>query len=332
MKNKFDIFNNIEMDFSEYEECPFNSDEKDNILSSLKSKMKKKSKNNKGLIAAVTSIALMGTLALTNTSVIANINIASQNIKEYLHLDNSISIDANTTSLNKTIYDKNVGVTLNEVFLDGGQIIINSSIDFNNFKYNDKDKKLSDYNLYSHADIEINGEPVIAGWVDNQFIDKNIATYTTGMHFDESILDSEENTIAISIKFENLKLIEENKSIPIKGNWNFNLNMDKEAILNSTKTIIPSSKTLITKGNTINISNISLSPLSVKVYFESITLNNLTDPGFKIIDEFGNDLFLKTALKNNDNTGMIEFRLIEKSSKFKIINTSTNEEIPIEFM
>ncbi len=325
MKDKFDMFNNIEIDFNEYEEIPFNEDEKEKLMYSLNKNIKPKRILYKNLAASIIAVTVISGFIFTNDTVLANINNTSRKLSDYITSTPKGALDDYTKLIGTTIYDKGIGITLNELFMDGNQIIVNTSTDFSNYKINERDNNLYDYTVSSFPNITINNMPTGSGWIDSSTEGTDIINNILSLSYNLNDLDltNASSKINISIDFNKIAFIEnikgtsdQNKVKNVKGDWKFNFTLDKDTIIKSTKTIVPKYTSLIVNRNIFTIEKVSLSPISVKVFY-------LTDtdivPQFKIFDEFGNDLPVKLSSSEKYKSGWFEFRLLEKSDKFTIV-------------
>lgn len=138
MKNEYDLLNGAQTDLDEYEDIVLDDIEKQKLKRNMMKKIKRnpvKKNYKKSIIAVAVSLAVLSPIILSNERVLASIARIGQQIEMFINKPED-SFTGYKKTVNQTVEDQNVKVTLNEFMLDDGQVLLNLNV-----KMNDQDKK-----------------------------------------------------------------------------------------------------------------------------------------------------------------------------------------------
>lgn len=128
MKNPYELLNQVDSRSEQYEEVQLNAAEKTRLKQSLQAKIKpRKKKNRKLLLAAAFILVTAGPLMLSNDQVWASLSKAGKQIELFFNKPEN-EFTGYKQMIEKTAADQDVHVTLNELMLDDGQILLSLNI------------------------------------------------------------------------------------------------------------------------------------------------------------------------------------------------------------
>ncbi|WP_203363567.1 DUF4179 domain-containing protein [Bacillus sp. REN10] len=128
MKNPYDLLNETQINVDEYEEVELNQAEKDRLLHTLQKSVQPRTKKpRKGLIAAAVALAMISPVMLSNEHVWASLSKAGKQIEQFFNKPDNQFIGYKQ-KIEQVAADKNVSVTLNELMLDDGQILLSLNV------------------------------------------------------------------------------------------------------------------------------------------------------------------------------------------------------------
>jgi hypothetical protein len=130
--DKYKVLNNEKIQFDKYNEVETDNEKMKNIM---KSKLKSRKQINKKLIAAsISATLILGSVALTNETIWAYIDVLASRIESFLGRDYN-EFDKYKFEGNQSIEDNGLVLNLGDVMLDDGQLIISLSMDYTNFDF-----------------------------------------------------------------------------------------------------------------------------------------------------------------------------------------------------
>lgn len=151
MKNKYEMLNETKINEYKYLKVEISKNEKEKIKDRLKSKIKTKNTNHKKIAVATIPLVIAGGLILSSETAQAYIEGIGKQIEYFLGKTNEELIGYKTL-VNKTISDKNVDITLNEIMLRDGELLLSLRVD---------DSKLDKKGLGLENDYPAFYEPVV---------------------------------------------------------------------------------------------------------------------------------------------------------------------------
>ena len=155
-KNIYDMLNDSDINVDDYKREEFNDIEKATIKKSFTNLIKKKKNHKKGTIAVALAIGLIVGIFGTNAGnqVLAGINIISSDIASRLGIENNL--EEYKTVVDKSVTKNGITIQLNEVVLDGNELIVSSTI-------KSHEKKIGALGMIASGKVYINGKSVSLG-------------------------------------------------------------------------------------------------------------------------------------------------------------------------
>lgn len=146
MKEKFDIFNDMKIDEDKFDKVTLTQDEKDNMKSRMKISVRKGKMAHKKLttVASVGLIAL-GCIVFTSETTWAYIENIGRQIEEFLKKDDN-EFKGYKVFVNQEAINNGIKITLKELMLDDGQMILSLNLDTKGFDYSILDEGLNKKN------------------------------------------------------------------------------------------------------------------------------------------------------------------------------------------
>lgn len=132
MKDPYEMLNDIKMDENEYEEVNLTHIEKQKIKKRIRKKINKNKAHTKRNVAIVTSAAALFIMMMTvdMRRMIADIPLIGSKMEDYVN-SRGEPLKEYKTTIGQTVNDNGVEVRLDEVMIDEGQIIVNSTFKSN---------------------------------------------------------------------------------------------------------------------------------------------------------------------------------------------------------
>lgn len=274
MKELFEKMNDEKINFEEYEDCPLTTIEKKTIKQRIKKKLKRRRSIPVKTLSAVASLVLISTIALNSNFALADIPIVGEKLEAFVHSQAGTLSDFKTI-IGDSVEDNGVKVTLNEVILDEGQLLISSTF-YTKLENNDLV-----YNWFSDIDIYIDGQKIQQGGGGGpQEITESYINYFWTADIGHMDLQKEKS---IRIVFNDLRRSDLKKML--KGKWSFKFKASGENLIaNSTKIPINHRFTL-ENGQNIKLEELILTPVSSKLVYKMSNIYN--DVYFKLENEHG---------------------------------------------
>src|SRR5690625_974668 len=228
------------------------------------------------LIACGLCITLLG-FGFVSTGMaetLSNLPIVGDALEEFVYSKDG-SLHDYKTIIGKSVENNGTEVTLNEVILDDGQLLISSTF------HTDLTDEDLDYNWHSEVDIYIDGKLSSDGGGGHVHGITNSAVnyfWTAFLQDIKLCVDQE-----IKIVFSHLKRNDLNKEI--KGKWSFEFTASSEKLMENRETIQVNNHFSLEGGQQINVKELIITPVSTKLNY---TMKNITeDISFKLEDQNG---------------------------------------------
>ncbi|WP_282804322.1 DUF4179 domain-containing protein [Clostridium tetani] len=308
MKTIYDLFNDIDLDIDEYDEIKLNDIEMKKLKNTVHDKIRCKNKYKKWQksIASMVIISIIG-IFLGKPILARSVNTLS-GIIEKLNYDMKYKyLSDYTTTLNKTVTDKNVSITLTEILMDDNLLQIAYKIHYPNVK-NDE-SKLSD--IFLGLGVNINGEELNADRSGNiDFIDNNNVEVLQILNIANKKIPKKMN---MKVYFKEM--------FGIAGNWEFKFKVSKEKIYKKTRNI-SINKYVELDNCKINVERIAISPISTTLILKGYgeIKESILGLGFNIFDDRGKEIPTTTAglsydpEKNNKIGGVINYSALSNKN------------------
>ncbi|MGL5712293.1 MAG: DUF4179 domain-containing protein, partial [Paraclostridium sp.] len=235
-KNIYDILNDIEIDLEQYEKEEFTGIDKMKAKRAFrevtKISIKYNNRNYKRYIS-VASIAIvsLGIFSQTRLGVYAYSAVADvvENIQMALGLDESLSGYAK--NINKSVTKKGLTVKINEVLLDGDELIVSMRYDYDKELKEDEVLDLMRERLYINGK-EINYSANIGYYTK---VDRDSKEFIIGYDLGKGDYDGDLN---VKIKVLEARIWENEESEKFKrilGPWTFKFTVNGEKLREDTK-------------------------------------------------------------------------------------------------
>lgn len=300
----YTILNDASIDLSSYEQEYFNDIEKRKIKKNFRKSINNgKSHKKRNIAAAALVLALTIGIVGTNSEAFAirvN-NIIGIDIGSFLGIQKNI--DEYKTVVNKSITNNGITVKLNEVVLNGNELIVSYNVT--------SDKKLGEAESWDGFNaIYVNGKKLNTGAGGSA---KNIDDYTTQsvMNYDLGTTDLS-GDLDIKIACSSIGLM--GSKFEKKGAWSFEFKTNGNQLKIDTKELALNKKITLENGTQIALTRYTSNALGQKIY--ASVSNFKIKPAYNVV------------LKGTDNLGnKVEFytsHSSKDSALFKIENINGN--------
>ncbi|KOP80327.1 hypothetical protein AMS59_02730 [Lysinibacillus sp. FJAT-14745] len=274
MKELFEKLNDEKINFEEFEESTLTDIEKKSIKKRIKKKLHKRRSMPVKTLSAVASLTLMAIIAVNSNFALANIPIVGEKLEAFVYSQADTLTDFKTI-IGDSVKDNGVKVTLNEVILDEGQLLISSTF-YTKLENNDLA-----YNWFSDIDIYIDGKKVeLGGGGGPQEITESYIHYFWTADIGHMDMHKEKT---MRIVFNDLKRSDSEKVM--KGKWSFKFKASGENLIANSKKIPINHSFTLENGQNIEVEELILTPVSSKLVYKMS--NIVDDVYFKIENEHG---------------------------------------------
>lgn len=303
MKELYKALNDADVDITEYPSAELTDVEKKRMKKRLNKKLgnRKRGRNLKmgGIAAAVVMTVIIG----ANPTTLAKVPIIGSLLEDYLRVDADKTLVDYKTVIGKTVKHKEIEMTLNEVLIDEGRLVINSTLH--------ADKSISEKLLSPFPSIYIDGEEVVGGGSGNvEKIDD--ATYT---------LFSAKNTrdMDLNKKLE-VKIVYKDVG-EISGEWAFEFQTSGASLFAEAKTISIGKEFSLENGQRIIVDEIVLTPASTTLHYQMLGERERDfdyDVHFRVKDETGKQYSPTSGVTSSGNSHIRFGVLDEKVTELTI--------------
>ncbi|MCC0656137.1 DUF4179 domain-containing protein [Clostridioides sp. ES-S-0123-01] len=130
MKDKFDLFNETNIDIEKYDDVVLSNKEKDEMKKRMKYKVQYSKKNNFKRYALVggLSVVILGSTAFTNETTLAYMQHLGKQIEYFFNKDTE-ELKPYKNIVDNIATDKGIDIKLNEIMLGDGELFLNISVD-----------------------------------------------------------------------------------------------------------------------------------------------------------------------------------------------------------
>ncbi|MBE1556259.1 DUF4179 domain-containing protein [Sporosarcina limicola] len=314
MKGLYKALNEVEVDTTEYNPMELTDLEKKRMKNRMKKKLGRRKQINKirvGSIAA--AVIIMFSIGVgTNTITLAKVPIIGPLLEEYLKINDNQSLEDYKMVIGESVEDNGIQVTLNEVMLDEGKLLISSTFHTN---FSDIDLE---YNWFSDIEVYINGSKF--GHVGGSGGPKNITSSTVNYFWAASLEKNKlEDIQDIKIVFNNLERSGSKKLK--KGKWSFEFTASAENLLTERKSIPIDKHFILENGQQIIVDAIVLTPASTTLYYQMLSEEKYVydyDVHFIVEDVTGKKYDPVSASTSGEKSHIRFGILDEKITKLKI--------------
>lgn len=289
-ENIYDILNNSDINLKDYKKEEFNDIEKGKMKKNFRNSIKKKKNCKKSKIAATVAIGLIVGLFGTNpgNQVLASINIIGSDIASRLGIENDL--EEYKTVVDKSVTNKGITMQLNEVVLDGNELIVSSTLKSN-------DKKIDVLGMIASGKVYINGKSVglAAGGGSKKIDDYTVEQVMT------HTLDGSKSSGDLDVKI--LYTDVRSGDSTIKGTWKFEFKTNGDELVLDTQIIEMDNKFILDNGE-VTIKKYTSNSVGQKIYYSKTSKGNAYDIKLVGTDDLGNKVEFYSRNSSEDK-GML---------------------------
>lgn len=295
MKNDiYTMLNESNINLDDYEKEDFNDIEKKILKANFRKSINRKTFRKRNMIAAIAFVALTVGILGTNADAAPFLNIT--NIANLLGIEKNL--DDYKTVVNKAVTDKGITVQLNEVILDGDELIVSYNIA--------SDQKLKEHEVcIATGDVYINGKKMSYGAGGSA---KNIDDYTTESVMKYDLINSDlKGNLNIKIVCSNIMLNGNEK----KGKWNFEFKSNSDELRKDTKEMPLNNEIILENGQKYTLEKYTDNSIGQKIYasISNFQTESTYDVELRGTDNLGNKV-LFSLIKEKDMCGLFKIQNI----------------------
>ncbi len=272
--------NEVRLDVEQYEAERLSTIEKKRWEKRVLKKIKKqKPSGKKKLLAATAAIILAAWISMSTGLVsVAKMPFVSGKIEEYIGhsiIDDELNVDTSLkTTVGETAQNKYGTMTLNEVLIDGGRLLISAT-------FEPSEGVHFDYQMHPLPTVLINGHNLTTT-TGGQSIERNDSMFSIYNEVELKGLPTEDN-LQVRIAYDHL-----DADMPIENPWIFDINVPTEQLAAMSETIDFNQALPIGHGQVIHLQKMIVTPISTVVYYH---WPEETDHiAFKIVSESGDEI------------------------------------------
>lgn len=276
MMSIYKELNDIQLDLQQYEEMKLTSEEQRKWRDRVVKKLRKQTPMYKrGYRAGIASIVLATALIIGTVSV-ANMPFVAAPIEEFtgIHKQENVDFSAIKTDIGVSAENEYGKLTLNEVLIDGGRLLLSSTfepaegVDFH-------------YRMHPLPTVLLNGQDLVSGTA-GQTIEINNSMFTVYNSVRMKDIPLGEN-LHLQIEYDHLDL-----EMPVENPWIFDIVVPTEQIAAVTKTIHFDQEVSLGNGLAIQLEKMIITPVSTVLYYDwPEGVNHIS---FKIVSESGQEI------------------------------------------
>lgn len=304
MKNIYDMFNDIDIDLNDYEKEDFNDLEKQKVKNKFRKSINgnNSSKQIYKKYVSVASIAIISIALISQTKLGLYAHSALEDIAEVIKISLGVDNQINeySTNIQQSVTKRKLTVKINDAILDGKELILYMSREYDKELAPNEHIDLTSENLY------INGKR-ISGSVKGYFgeVDNNKQEFVLGYELPEEY----KGDINVKLRIMDAaitKTDDENYFKRIIGPWSFKFKVNGDKLNKDTKYIELNKKLTLDTGSTMNIINYRGNILNQTINLSMTNhkrMKNELENGFivlKGIDNLGNKVEFTEHLSNVD--------------------------------
>lgn len=321
MKNIYDMFNDIDVDLNEYEKEDFNDLEKQKVKNKFKKSIKSDNSSKKiyKKYISVASIAIISIALISQTRIGLYAHSALEDIAEIIKISLGVDnqIKEYSTNIKQSVTKRKLTVKINDAILDGKELILYMSRDY------DKELAQNEYLNLVSENLYINGKK-INGTVKGYYgqVDKNKEDFILGYELPK------EYTGDINVKLRIMdaaitKTDDKNYFKRIIGPWSFKFKVNGDKLNKDTKHIELNKKLELDTGSTMDIISYRGNILNQTINLSMTdhkSMKNELENGFIVLkgrDNLGNKVeFTQHSADVDKEKTFYEYRFNKDEYKF----------------
>lgn len=274
--------NDVNIDLNEYEEQELTSLQKKKWEKRIIKIIRKHKTNHKRKYTGVAAAVILATGISISSGVVsfANVPFIGGLIEEFIgSSEQQLDYAAYKTAIGTTAINEYGKMTLNEVLIDGGRLLISSTfepaegVDFH-------------YKMHPMPKVLMNGQNLASSTL-GQSIEINDSMYTIYNDVEIKEIPIGE-TIRFNIKYDHL-----DSEMPMDLPWVFDINVPTEQLAATSEVIQFNQKIQLGNGQSIRLEKMVVSPISTILYYDWPEQANHI--AFKIVSESGAEILPGSA-------------------------------------
>jgi Domain of unknown function (DUF4179) len=268
--------NELNMDLEQYEEQDLSHFEKKQWEKRVRKKFKKQSPSKGRKFVGVAAAMLLATGISLSTGIvsIANMPFVGETIEKYLNQNESLDFSSYKTTIGQTAENEKGKLTLNEVMIDGGRLLISST-------YEPADGIDFHHKMHPMPKVKMNGKDLTSS-TGGQSIELNNSMFTVYNEVQLKEIPMGEK-IQFHIEYDRLDL-----ELKMNQPWVFDIEVPTEKLAANSKTITLDQNIQLDNGRSIKLEKMTVTPISTVLYYDWPGEENHI--AFKIVSESGTEI------------------------------------------
>jgi Domain of unknown function (DUF4179) len=273
--------NELHMDLEQYEEQDLSHFEKKEWEKRVRKKFKKQkpSQVKKYMGVAVAMLIATGISLSTGIVSIANMPFVGETIEKYLNQNENFDFSSYKTAIGQTAENEKGKLTLNEVMIDDGRLLISST-------YEPADGIDFHHKMHPMPKVMMNGKDLTTS-TGGQSIELNDSMFTVYNEVQLKEIPIGEK-VQFHIEYDRLDL-----EMKMNQPWVFDIEVPTEKLAADSKTITLDQKIKLENGRSIKLEKMIVTPISTVLYYDWPGEENHI--AFKIVSQSGKEILPGTV-------------------------------------
>lgn len=273
--------NDMNIDLEQYEEQNLTNFEKKKWEKRILTKISKEKPSHVKKYLGFTAVAILVTSISisTGTVSIANMPFVGETIEKFINSKEDLDYSSYKTEIGETAENEYGKLTLNEVLIDGGRLLISSTFEpAEGVEFN--------YQMHPMPKVLINGQNLTSS-TGGESVELNDSMFTIYNEVQLTKIPIGE-TIRFHIEYNHLDL-----EMPIDHPLIFNIEVPTEKLAKASKTITFNQVIHLGNEQFIKLKKMIVTPISTVLYYDWPEQANHI--AFKIVSESGNEILPGTS-------------------------------------
>ncbi|MET3726930.1 hypothetical protein ABID52_000511 [Fictibacillus halophilus] len=273
--------NEMDIDLKQYEEQDLSHFEKKQWEKRVLKKVKKQKPSQVKKYMGVAAAMLVATGLSLSTGIvsIANMPFVGETIEKYLNQNENLDFSSYKTAIGQTAENEKGKLTLNEVMIDGGRLLISST-------YEPADGIDFHHKMHPMPKVKMNGKDLTSS-TGGQSIELNNSMFTVYNEVQLKEIPIGEK-VRFHIEYDRLDL-----EMKMNQPWVFDIEVPTEKLAAASKTITLDQKIKLENGRFIKLEKMIVTPISTVLYYDWPGEENHI--AFKIVSGSGTEILPDTV-------------------------------------
>ncbi|MBH0156754.1 DUF4179 domain-containing protein [Fictibacillus sp. 5RED26] len=307
--------NELDMDLEQYAEQDLSHFEKKQWEKRVRKKVKKQSpsKGRKYVSVAAAMLMLLATGISLSTGIvsIANMPFVGETIEKYLNQNENLDFSSYKTAIGQTAENEKGKLTLNEVMIDGGRLLISST-------YEPADGIDFHHKMHPMPKVKMNGKNLTSS-TGGQSIELNNSMFTVFNEVQLKEIPIGEK-VQFHIEYDRLDL-----ELKMNQPWVFDIEVPTEKLAADSKTITLDQNIQLDNGRSIKLEKMIVTPISTVLYYDWPGEENHI--AFKIVSKSGTEI-LPDSVSVSPEESYNRFSAIDLESEKYVVVPFEHSENP----